>query len=146
MSAARMAESRRLIEVSLSITRSRRAVRRPLPLLTGPEHERPRSQRGISWGLAPPARGIPFVTFDVVDTGDRDHHPVVRHLDELLTPQIPQRELGLVDRAAEEIGDDHERQARTVRRGAPDVVEGPEQLTTQFPLVMGASVRELSLR
>ncbi len=33
-----------------------------------------------------------------------------------------------------------------MRRGAPDVVEGPEQLTTQFPLVMGASVRELSLR
>jgi len=62
----------------------------------------------------------------------------------LLLAEIPQGELGLVDRAAEEIGDDHERQAWTVWLGTADVVEGLQQLATQVPLVLGTSVREFS--
>src|SRR5262245_31609804 len=120
------------------------------PLQTGlfPFHAVTRSQdqqMGTQYGVD---RGwtleTELVALHMVHTCHRNHHPVIRHLDELFPPEIPQRELRLVDRAAEEIGDYPKRQARTVGLGAADVVESLQQLTTQLALVLRPSLRGLS--
>jgi hypothetical protein len=65
-----------------------------------------RTQGAIDRGRS--ARGGELVALDIVNARHRDHHSFIRHLDELLPPEIPQGELCLVDGAPEEIGDDHE--------------------------------------
>src|SRR4029453_1603563 len=102
-------------------------VRRPYlgvgrsALVASFEHERPGSERRIGRG---PGTQIESLALDIVNTGHSDHHPLVRHLHELLPSEIPQSELCLVDRAPEEIRDHHERQARMVWLGTAEVVEG----------------------